>query len=152
MPASTDNFELERAVGFYVNRAAYLMSETVARRFAEVGVELTAQDFGILFRLWKQDGLSQKQIANLMMRDKTTITRRLDGLVKKGLIARRVDEHDRRHFCIHLTLAGRNATILLMQVVADFQAEVLADISDADKQITINTLQTMTNTLLRSKT
>lgn len=144
MRDQADQFELERAIGFYVNRTAYVMSEAVARRFQEHGFKLSAQDFGILFRLWKQDGLSQVQIASLMMRDKTTITRRLDALVKKGLIERRADVNDRRLFRIHLTQEGMLATERLMAVVDAFQKEVLTDIPDEHKEITINTLKKIT--------
>jgi len=147
-----DQFELERAVGFYVNRTAYVMSEEVAKRFQDCGYKLSAQDFGILFRLWKQDGLSQVQIASLMMRDKTTITRRLDALVKKALIERRVDSGDRRLFRIHLTQAGMLATERLMVVVDEFQKEVLAEIPDEHKEITINTLKKITELVTRSRT
>ena len=146
-----DQFELERALGFYVNRTAYVMSEEVAKRFQDCGHKLTAQDFGILFRLWKQDGLSQVQIASLMMRDKTTITRRLDALVKKSLIERRVDPADRRLFRIHLTHEGMLATESLMVVVDEFQKEVLSEIHDEHKEITINTLKTITEYITRSR-
>ncbi len=143
------DLDLDRAIGFHVNRVAYLMAEEVSRRFSALGYALTAQDFGILFRVFKQDGLTQMQIAKLMMRDKTTITRRLDGLVKKGFIARRMHEADRRHFCIHLTDYGRENIQSLMRVVGDFQNEVLADVPEADKQTTINTLQKITAKLIK---
>jgi len=146
-----DQFELERAVGFYVNRTAYVMSEEVAKRFQGCGYKLSAQDFGILFRLWKQDGLSQVQIASLMMRDKTTITRRLDALVKKSLIERRIDPADRRLYRIHLTEQGMLATERLMVVVDEFQKEVLAEIPDEHKEITINALKTITEYITRSR-
>jgi len=149
MKEQTDQFELERAIGFYVNRTAYVMSEEVARRFQEQGYKLSAQDFGILFRLWKQGGLSQVQIASLMMRDKTTITRRLDAMVKKGLIERRSDPADRRLFRIHLTQEGMMAAERLMAVVDAFQKEVLADISDEHKEITIATLKKITEQVAR---
>ncbi|OIP99753.1 MAG: MarR family transcriptional regulator [Zetaproteobacteria bacterium CG2_30_46_52] len=149
MVQKTQDFELERAIGFYVNRAAYLMSEGVAKRFSEAGFLLTAQDFGILFRLHKEDGLTQMQLASLMMRDKTTITRRLDGLVKKRLIERRTDAADRRHFRIHLSEEGKAAMPILMAVVANFQIEALTDVSDEEKQITINTLQKITAQLTK---
>lgn len=145
-----DQPELERAIGFYVNRTAYVMSEEVAKRFQQRGHKLSAQDFGILFRLWKQDGLSQVQIASLMMRDKTTITRRLDTLVKKGLIERRADANDRRLFRIHLTKEGMLATEQLMVVVDEFQKKMLAEISDEHKEITINTLKKITESVTRN--
>ena len=148
----TGIFELERAMGFYVNRAAHLMSEEVAKRFQDCGYKLSAQDFGILFRLWKQNGLTQIQIARLMLRDKTTITRRLDALVKKSLIERKVDLNDRRLFRIHLTKAGVLATERMMAVVDKFQKEVLADIPDEHKEITISALKKITAYLTRSRT
>ncbi len=146
-----DNFELERAIGFYVNRTACVMSEEVARRFQRCGYKLSAQDFGILFRLWKQDGLSQVQIASLMMRDKTTITRRIDALVRKGLVERRPDSADRRLYRIHLTVEGMKAAESLMVVVDEFQKEVLDDIPDEHKEITINTLKRITDYVSRSR-
>jgi len=152
MGEQLNNFELERAMGFFVNRTAYVMSEEVARRFARQGYVITAQDFGILFRLWKQGGLTQVQIAALMMRDKTTITRRLDGLVKKGLIERRIDENDRRLFRIHLTDAGKSATGELMGVVDAFQGEVLAEVPLEDREATVRTLKKIIETVIRSGT
>jgi len=150
MSEQPNNFELERAMGFFVNRTAYVMSEAVARRFAQHGYPITAQDFGILFRLWKQDGLSQIQIASLMMRDKTTITRRLDGLVKKGLIERRSDENDRRMFRIHLTNTGREATAALMGVVDAFQGEVLAEVPVEEREATVRTLKKIIEIVTRN--
>ncbi len=149
MEDQAEQFELERAIGFYINRTADVMSEEVARRFQEHGYRLSVQDFGILFRLWKQDGLSQVQIASLMMRDKTTITRRLDALVKKGLIERRADPSDRRLFRIYLTKAGAQATEHLMAVVDGLQKELLADIPDEHKEITIATLKRVTESVIR---
>lgn len=152
MSEQSNNFELERAMGFFVNRTAYVMSEEVARRFSEQGYAITAQDFGILFRLWKQDGLTQVQISALMMRDKTTITRRLDGMVKKGLIERCPCPEDRRCFRIHLTVEGKVATEKLMGVVDAFQGEVLAEVPAEDREATVRTLKKIIETVTRSGT
>ena len=54
--------------------------------------------------------MTQVEIAALMMRDKTTITRRIDGLVKKQLVERNPDPDDRRYFRIGLTVAGASGT------------------------------------------
>jgi len=143
------DFQLEQAIGLNVNRTAFLMTEEIARRFADHALPLSAQDFGILFRLLKQGAMTQVEIAALMMRDKTTITRRLDGLVKKRLIERRTDAADRRHFRIHLSEEGKAAMPILMAVVAYFQIEALTDVSDEEKQITINTLQKITAQLTK---
>lgn len=145
-----NTFQLERAIGFHVNRTAHLMTEEVARRFAAAGYRVTAQDFGILYRIHRQDGICQSELAALMLRDKTTITRRLDGLVKKQLVERRTDPDDRRQFCIHLTDAGARAVQTLSEIVDVFQADALQDASDEEKQITIATLRRIGSNITRS--
>lgn len=145
------DFQLEQAIGLNVNRTAFLMSEEIARRFSGQGQPLSAQDFGILFRLLKQGPMTQVEIAALMMRDKTTITRRIDGLVKKQLVERSPDSDDRRYFRIGLTATGDRALEAMIPLVRDFQQEVLGDIPDEEKAITIRTLKKISDRLISLK-
>ncbi len=152
MSETNNDFQLDQAIGMHVNRTAFLMTEEIARRFNDQGYAVTAQDFGILYRVSKQGPMTQVEIAALMMRDKTTITRRIDGLVKKGLVARTPDPDDRRYYRIGLTAAGEAALTVLIPLVSDFQYELLRDIPDADKKTTINTLKHISNQLVSYKT
>jgi len=152
MHKSTDDFQLEQAIGMQVNRTAFLMTEEIARRFAQHGYALSAQDFGILFRLSRQQPMTQVDIASLMMRDKTTITRRIDSLVKKALVARTPNPDDRRCFHIKLTDQGKAALVVLIPLVRDFQHEVQRDVPEEDKKVTMQTLQSISNTLIKMKT
>jgi len=80
---STLGFKLDQTIGMNVNRVAFLMTEEIARRFAAHGFPISAQDFGILFHIHSQGAMTQIEIASKMMRDKTTITRRIDSLVPR---------------------------------------------------------------------
>ncbi|NWF36358.1 MarR family transcriptional regulator [Mariprofundus sp. KV] len=148
MSESILDFQLEQAIGLNVNRTAFLMTEEIARRFSANGYPLAAQDFGILFRLMKQGPMTQVEITQLLMRDKTTITRRIDGLVKKGLVERNPCPDDRRCFRVGLTDAGHQALAVMIPLVRDFQLEVLSDIPDAEKAITIKTLKAISERLI----
>ncbi len=145
------DFELEQAIGLNVNRTAFLMTEEIARRFSSNGYQLSAQDFGILFRLLKQGAMTQVEIGTLMMRDKTTITRRVDGLVKKQLVERNPDPDDRRYYRIALTAAGNRALEAMIPLVRDFQQEVFSDIPDEEKATTIQTLKCISDRLINLK-
>jgi len=145
------DFELEQAIGLNVNRTAFLMTEEIARRFSSNGYQLSAQDFGILFRLLKQGAMTQVEIGTLMMRDKTTITRRVDGLVKKQLVERNPDPDDRRYYRIALTAAGNRALEAMIPLVRDFQQEVFSDIPDKEKATTIQTLKCISDRLINLK-
>ncbi len=144
-------FQLDQAIGMHVNRTAFLMTEEIARRFAKHGYPLSAQDFGILYRLSKQGTLTQVEIAALMLRDKTTITRRIDGLVKKNLVKRSHDPGDRRYYRISLTREGEQALTVLIPLVSEFQQEVLSGIPDPDIQVTLDTLKHISDQLISSR-
>jgi len=152
MSDSKNDFQLDQAIGMQVNRTAFLMTEEISSRFYDHGYQLSAQDFGILYRLSEQGAMTQVEIAVIMMRDKTTITRRIDGLVKKQLVERNPDPDDRRYYRISLTEAGERALSTLQPLVSDFQQELLSNISDADKSITIKTLQHISDQLISYKT
>lgn len=148
---STESFKLEQAIGMNVNRTAFLMTEEISRRFNSHGYALSAQDFAILFRLQKQGPMTQVAIAAVTMRDKTTITRRINGLTKKGFVARNACQNDRRCFRIALTESGHQALAVMIPLVADFQQEMLNDISDEEKAITIKTLKHISETIIQNK-
>ena len=151
MPEPDQNLKFEQAIGMHVNRTAFLMSEEIARRFSQHGYAISAPDFGILYRLMEQGAMTQVDIATVMMRDKTTITRRINALVKKGLVERTPCKEDRRCFRISLTDEGDSALKVTMPLVHGFQQEVLSDISDEEKVITIKALEHISETIITKK-
>ncbi|WP_378941832.1 MarR family winged helix-turn-helix transcriptional regulator [Mesorhizobium sp. ANAO-SY3R2] len=77
-------------------------------------------------------GITQKDLAGLVGIDGSTLVRLLDILTDKGLIERRVDKADRRANLIFLTDAGREAVTEIRRVLSGAEADMLADISDAE--------------------
>jgi len=142
------NFKLEQVLGFYINRVSYLMTEEIEKRFAKAGLNIVAQDFAILVRLLNEGTVTQARIIELMMRDKTTITRRIDGLVKKGLVARVVNPSDRRCMNIKLTAEGHVMLETAFPMASGFQNELVQDVEDDDKTTTIKVLQKLAETLM----
>jgi len=145
------NFKLEQAIGFHVNRTAFLMTEEIEKRISSLGYEISTQDFAILFRLLKKGPMTQVEIAKLLMRDKTTITRRIDALVKKQYVQRTANPDDRRFFLIELTETAHQALKALVPLISNFQKEVLHAVPDEEKAITIKTLQHISNLLINLK-
>ncbi len=142
------DFKLEQVLGFYINRVSYLMTEEIERRFAKVGLNIVAQDFAILVRLMNEGTVTQARIIELMMRDKTTITRRIDGLVKKGLVARVVNPDDRRCMNIKLTDEGYAMLETAFPMASGFQNELVQGVSDDDKAVTVQVLKKLAATLM----
>ncbi|MFC5471004.1 MarR family winged helix-turn-helix transcriptional regulator [Cohnella suwonensis] len=61
----------------------------------------------IMELLWKEDGLTQKEISQKLDKDKAIITRMLDSLEQKRFIRRIISQGDRRLQNVYLTAEGK---------------------------------------------
>ncbi|MCE2824318.1 MAG: MarR family transcriptional regulator [Sediminibacterium sp.] len=84
-----------------------MASTAVARRlqknFRLAGLEITIEQWSVLYHLWKQDALSQQELCNRTFRDKPSITRLIDNLEKQKLVKRMPSKEDRRINLVCLT-------------------------------------------------
>lgn len=78
------------------------------------------------------DGITQKELAALVGIDGSSLVRLLDILCRQGLVERRVDAADARARLVHLTDAGRARVTEIRRELEKGEAEMLADLSDAD--------------------
>lgn len=78
------------------------------------------------------DGITQKELAALVGIDGSSLVRLLDILCRQGLVERRVDAADARARLVHLTDAGRARVAEIRRELEKGEAEMLADLSDAD--------------------
>lgn len=82
-----------------------------SRRLSEESLKtlrITFPQFGALLRLSFQDNITQKELAEIMDTDTTTIMVICDSLEKKGFLKRMKDPSDRRVNRLVLTEEGRN--------------------------------------------
>ena len=78
------------------------------------------------------DGIVQKDLATLVGIDDSSLVRLVDILERRGLIERRIDEHDRRAKRVVLTVEGREAVRSIRKTLHKAEAEMLALVSDAE--------------------
>lgn len=131
----------DRSLGFAVNRAAYLMRGYLRDQLETAELPLTPEEGVMVARLTVTDGLRQSELADSTIREKSTVTRLLDNLVRKGLVRRENDENDRRVVRAWLTDAARDLFPSLMQVAQSVTAEATSGITAKDLQTTIRTLR-----------
>lgn len=103
----SNQLDLEASLGFLLNRAAILLKNELSRRFKSHGHNVTPEQFAVLLSLWRKEAQTQSELADRLFKDKTNLTRILDGMEKRGLVVRKNHEHDRRSYRIHLTDRGK---------------------------------------------
>jgi len=87
--------------GYLANLMARLFAKGLQERISSLGI--TAGQFPILLELWKQDGLSQKQIVERIGVEQATVANTLNRMARDKLIKREQSSSDGRVQLIRLT-------------------------------------------------
>jgi DNA-binding MarR family transcriptional regulator len=134
-------YNLEEPLGYLIGRAHRVLVNRLNRNFAEAGYDVTAEQWGMLMHLWEQDGQGQQQLAACACKDKTSITRLIDGLEKRHLVLRVADQNDRRNNLIYLTGKGKALQKALIVVAKKTLAESQQGLKPEHLTICKNTLR-----------
>jgi DNA-binding MarR family transcriptional regulator len=121
--------------------AASAIARRLQKNFRDSNIDITIEQWSILYHLWKEDGLSQQELCNRTFRDKPSITRLLDNLEKQKLVKRVPSKEDRRINTVMLTDAAKglqDATINLANQTMD---EALVGVNKDEIETVKNVLQ-----------
>ncbi|MCX7694510.1 MAG: MarR family transcriptional regulator [Caloramator sp.] len=105
----------------------------------------------LLFTLYKNDGLSQREIADKLHIKPATITVMLTRMEKAGLITRRQDEEDQRISRVYLTQKGREMCEKLKKVMADLNEQCFGNFTEEEKETFKNLLEKMAGNIEKAK-
>lgn len=98
-----NQFKKGELYSFITGMASTALARRLQRNFKQAGLEITIEQWSVLYHLWKEDGLSQQELCNRSFRDKPSITRLVDNLEKLKLVKRYSSKNDRRINLIKLT-------------------------------------------------
>lgn len=98
---------LDENTVFLLGMTSKLIYDRIVAVFDKGGFGITVEQFAILGVLWYREGISQQEIAKSVRRDKTTVTRVINTMIRNGLLFRKVDEQDKRIKRIFLTSRGK---------------------------------------------
>lgn len=89
-----------------LDRTARKVKWYAQRRFQELGLDMTVDQWMVMKLTDENELLSHKELAALMYKDMPTVTRIVDILCAKGLIERAENPADRRVSVLRLTVQG----------------------------------------------
>jgi len=98
-----NHFKKGELYSFITGKASTAIARRLQKKFNTSGLNLTIEQWSVLYHLWKEDGKSQQELCNATFRDKPSITRLVDNLEKLGLVKRMPSENDRRINKVQLT-------------------------------------------------
>lgn len=140
---------LIKEIAVYVN----ILNSRIKKRFFDDlqknGIDVTPEQYLVLDILWDNQPLSQQKIADMIQKDKNSVTKIIDSLEKKNLVSRMVDKKDRRINIIELTKEGRDLEKIATEVAIKFMNDTIHDIDERDLDSFVKVMRQMKNNLER---
>lgn len=120
-PTKTVLYTLEQAIKAYRKLCQQNLDQVVGNLTVDQALTLIVLD--------KYPALNQQQLADLVFKDKASLTRIIELLVQKSLVSRAIHPTDRRKFDLHLTAAGQSILTQLADTIALNQRTALQSLS-----------------------
>lgn len=95
-------------------------------------INLTPEQYLVMDILWDAEVLSQQAIADIIQKDKNSVTKFIDSLEKKGLVYRAVNKNDRRVNNIIVSEEGMKLKDKTTEVAVNMMGNVLKNIKEED--------------------
>ena len=120
-----------------LGRQIYITSQEM-RNFAERVLkpyDLTLEQFHLLKNMSLDAGMTQRQICNLTSKTPANMSRMLDRMESKSLVARRENPADRRASQVFLTTKGESLVGEVLEEFEAFSSKLTKGITEREQQI-----------------
>ena len=138
---------LIKEIAVYVNLLNSKIKKCFIDRLQKNGINVTPEQYLVLDILWEKQSLSQQNIADIIQKDKNSVTKIIDSLEKKNLVNRVVDSKDRRINKIELTQDGLDLEKITTEVAINYMNDVVKGIDSQDLDAFVDVMRKLNNNL-----
>lgn len=136
-----NQFKRGELYSFITGVASTAIARRLQKNFKQHGIDITIEQWSVLYHLWKNDGLSQQELCNATFRDKPSITRLVDNLEKLKLVKRVPSKEDRRINLIHLSDTAQALRDQTMEMANQTLNEALGGVTTDEVEMCKSVLQ-----------
>ncbi len=144
--STTLNIKIGQLMPLMGHLMCYVRQQT-SQIYAQLGYDITPEAADALMIIHHFDGLPQKKLADILGKDKASITRLLNSLVASKLVERIQDQQDRRIIRAHITKEGIDAFGKICPELQTLSDETLQNIGEAEFNQAVSTLTAIVNSL-----
>lgn len=133
----------EDYIGLSLGRTVKLIEYHLQDQFNSKHIDLTKEQLIVLKRLSKYNGISQNELAILMLRNKSSLTRLLSKMENKNYISREQNQQDKRIKEVFITSKGRSIIKQAQPILKGVFTAIEKNISQKEKQQIMTLLKTI---------
>jgi len=138
---------LNKQVGVFLNLVHCQFKQFLGSIFQKHGFNLTPEQYLVMDTLWDEGVLSQQKIADILIKDKNSVTKLIDALEKKELVVRIPDTLDRRQNNIHLTEHALSLKDDITSIAIETTNAIIRDIPREELIIFVRVLNKMSDNI-----
>lgn len=122
-------YDHNQSLGFLAGLTSRMFNNALVSRFQNEGIDITPEQWGTILVLVNNGAMNQEQLSQQLTLEKSSISRLVDGLEKRGWVIRTPSTDDSRKKIVSPTPSAINVT---------HQCSVIAEkvLSDAVKGMT----------------
>ncbi|RUA10654.1 MAG: MarR family transcriptional regulator [Flavobacteriia bacterium] len=135
-----ENINFEKTVLPQIGITAKLAGFYITDHFHENNIDLSKEQWLILLRLNEKDGRVQNDLALITNRSKTSLTRLINTIEKKGFVHRVHSKEDKRINYIYLTEKGKEIFERSLPILQNLIKRLQEGIDPEDLKNTIKVL------------
>ena len=136
-----NQFKRGELYSFITGKASTAIARRLQKNFKQSGIDITIEQWSVLYHLWKEEGQSQQQLCEATFRDKPSITRLVDNLEKLKLVKRVPSKQDRRINLIYLTKEAMHLQQKTMDLANQTLNEALNSVTNVQIEVAKEVLQ-----------
>lgn len=130
---------------FKISQVAAKTNQTLSKKLKKF--DIASEQRIILDLIKKENILSQNELSMILGKDKTTVSRLLDLIEKKGFIKREKSLEDKRFRTIYLTKLAEELLLNTEAIIEEFKNEVLININQVQRDNMMNQLNKIFNNI-----
>lgn len=135
------------SAGYLANHVARLFARELAEAVRPLG--LAPAQFMVLLELWREEGLTQKDLVGRLDVEQATMAATLARMERDGLIERRPDQADARARRIQLTARARALQEPALAAAKSVNARALAGFSEEEREVFLTGMRRIVGALSR---
>ena len=140
--------ESEITLGMLIGQVHRLSTKRFVQNSHTHGLEISLDQWLVLGPVWKNNGISQKDISEYCGKDKTSVTRIIDTLEKKNLVVRVPDQLDHRVKRVVLSNKGKELFLQAIPIMELTRDELRNGITEQDIESLRSVLTKIYNNLV----
>ena len=130
-----NQFKRGELYSFITGAASTAIARRLQKNFKQHSIDITIEQWSVLYHLWKQDGISQQELCKATFRDKPSITRLIDNLEKAELVKRVASKTDRRKNLVFLTDKAKALQDTSYSLASETVDEAVKGVSSAEIEV-----------------